>query len=91
VRRESAVELHDPPAFDYGDKVRSKKVIRNDGTFQGKDLGEVLIEKGDVGYVASIGSFLQQFYIYGIYFPERGYTVGCRGKELEPVQPRGVV
>lgn len=85
MRRESVVELNDPPCFDYGEKVRVKKMIRNDGTFCGKEIGEVLVQKGDVGYVASIGSFLQQFYIYGVYFHARGYTVGCRGKELEPV------
>jgi len=88
MRRESVVELNAPPAFDYGDKVRSLKVIRNDGTFPGKDIGEVLVGRGDVGYVASIGSFLQQFYIYGVYFHDRGYTVGCRRTELEPVEPR---
>ncbi len=86
MRQDSTVELDDPPAFDYGEKVRSKKVIRNDGTFPGKDVGEVLVQKGDVGFVASIGTFLQQFYIYGVYFPERGYQVGCRGKELEPLE-----
>jgi nitrogen fixation protein NifZ len=88
MRRENVVELDAPPAFDYGDKVRALKVIRNDGTFPGKDIGEVLVGKGDVGYVASIGSFLQQFYIYGVHFHERGYTVGCRRRELEPVEPR---
>lgn len=85
MRSETAVELNDPPHFDYGQKVRSKKVIRNDGTFPGREIGEAIVQKGDVGYVASIGTFLQQFYIYGIYFPERGYAVGCRSKELELV------
>ncbi len=87
MRKEALVELDDPPCFDYGQKVRSRKVIRNDGTFPGREIGETLVEKGDVGYVASIGTFLQQFYIYGVYFGERGYTVGCRARELELVEP----
>lgn len=77
------VELVNPPKFDYGQKVRSKKYVRNDGTFPGREVGEILVSKGDVGYVTSIGTFLQQFYIYGIDFYELGYRVGMRGKELE--------
>lgn len=89
MRKETVVELDDPPCFNYGEKVRSKKVIRNDGTFPRREIGEVLVRKGDVGYVASIGTFLQQFYIYGVYFPEKGYLVGCRAKELEPLDEGG--
>ncbi|MBI5406432.1 MAG: nitrogen fixation protein NifZ [Nitrospirae bacterium] len=85
MRKEDVVELEDPPRFDYGVKVCSRKVIRNDGTFPGRQVGDVLVDKGEVGYVASIGTFLQQFYIYGVYFQERGYFVGCRAKELDPV------
>lgn len=80
------IEIDQPPQFDYGQKVRSKRMIRNDGTFPGKEIGAVLINKGDVGYVANIGTFLQQFYIYGVYFYEKGYTVGCKSRELERVE-----
>ena len=85
-RDDGSVELNDPPAFNYGEKVKSKKVVRNDGTFAGKDVGEVLVKKGEVGYVISIGTFLQQFYIYGVEFVDTGYKVGMRKKELEPVE-----
>ncbi|MHB0889449.1 nitrogen fixation protein NifZ [Acidithiobacillus sp.] len=85
-RDSDVVELSGSPIFAYGDKVRSRKHVRNDGTFPGKEIGEVLVQKGDVGYVASIGTFLQQFYIYGIDFYERGYMVGMKGRELEPVE-----
>ena len=82
ARDSDIVELEGPPAFDYGEKVVSRKNVRNDGTFCGKELGELLVKKGDVGYVKSIGSFLQQFYIYGIDFVDRGYVVGMKGREL---------
>lgn len=82
-REEGHVELNNPPAFEYGEKVKSTKTIRNDGTFGGKDIGEILVKKGDIGYVTSIGSFLQQFYIYGIEFIEHGYRVGMKARELE--------
>ncbi|MFQ6333287.1 nitrogen fixation protein NifZ [Methylophilus sp. 3sh_L] len=87
VRDSDVVELVNPPRFDYGQKVRSKKYVRNDGTFPGKEVGEILVKKGDVGYVTSIGTFLQQFYIYGVDFYELGYRVGMRGKELEADEP----
>jgi nitrogen fixation protein NifZ len=82
-RDEGHVELNSPPAFEYGEKVKSRKTIRNDGTFAGKDIGDILVKKGDVGYVTSIGTFLQQFYIYGTEFVENGYRVGMKGRELE--------
>lgn len=85
VRDSEVVELNGPPAFNYGDKVRSRRMIRNDGTFPGKDIGEVLCKKNEEGYVTSIGTFLQQFYIYGVEFISTGYRVGMKRKELEAV------
>lgn len=85
-RDDGGVELNDPPTFNYGEKVKSRKVVRNDGTFPGKDVGEVLVKKGEIGYVTSIGTFLQQFYIYGVEFVDTGYKVGMRKKELDPVE-----
>ena len=82
ARDSDVVEINDPPAFDYGEKVRSRLSIRNDGTFPGKDIGEILVKKGEEGYVVSIGTFLQQFYIYGVDFPAMGYRVGMKRKEL---------
>jgi nitrogen fixation protein NifZ len=84
-RDSDVIELDGPPAFAYGEKVRSRKFVRNDGTFPGRDIGEVLVKKGEEGYVVSIGTFLQQFYIYGVDFPTRGYRVGMKRKELEPL------
>ncbi|WP_108681260.1 nitrogen fixation protein NifZ [Methyloceanibacter sp. wino2] len=91
-RDSSVVEINDPPTFSYGERVRSRRTIRNDGTFPGKDIGEILAKKGEEGYVTSIGTFLQQFYIYGVEFMETGYRVGMKRKELEsvdnPIEPQ---
>lgn len=84
-RDSEVVELNDPPFFDYGQKVRARRMVRNDGTFAGKDIGEILVKKGEEGYVVSIGTFLQQFYIYGVEFIASGNRVGMKRKELEPV------
>lgn len=86
INRDSdVVELDDPPAFDFGCKVRARRAVRNDGTFRGKDIGEILCEKGEEGYVVSIGTFLQQFYIYGVEFIATGHRVGMKRKEIEAV------
>jgi nitrogen fixation protein NifZ len=85
-RDSNIVELNDPPMYDYGDKVVSRFNIRNDGTYHGKEIGEILVQKGDVGYVSSIGTFLQQYYIYGVDFYERGTLVGMKSRELVPFE-----
>ena len=85
-RDSDIVELTADPIFDYGAKVKSTKTVRNDGTYAGKDIGEILVRKGDIGYVTSIGTFLQQFYIYGVDFYEQGHVVGMKAKELEPIE-----
>jgi nitrogen fixation protein NifZ len=90
-RDNGVVELVNPPVFEYGQKVQAKKYVRNDGTFPGKEIGDIIVSKGDVGYVTSIGTFLQQFYIYGIDFYELGYRVGMRGKELELIDEDATV
>ena len=71
-RDSDIVELDGPPCFEYGQKVRAKINIRNDGTFPGKEIGEVLVKKGDEGYVRDVGMFLQRFYVYAVEFVDRG-------------------
>jgi nitrogen fixation protein NifZ len=85
-RDSDIVEIDGPPAFYYGDKVRARRLVKNDGTFPGKDIGDVLCKKGEEGYVVSIGTFLQQFYIYGVEFIGSGYRVGMKLKELDLVE-----
>jgi nitrogen fixation protein NifZ len=85
-RDSDVVEINNPPAFLYGELVRAKRHIRNDGTFPGREIGEILVRKGDLGYVTSIGTFLQQFYIYGVDFYTRGNLVGMKARELERVE-----
>ncbi|MDA9424384.1 nitrogen fixation protein NifZ [Bradyrhizobium yuanmingense] len=84
LRDSDVVELNAPPVFSFGQKLRANRTIRNDGTYPGKEIGDVLVKKGQVGYVVSIGTFLQQFYIYGVEFLESGHCVGMKRKELEP-------
>jgi nitrogen fixation protein NifZ len=80
------MELHLPPAFNMGDKVRTRKLLKNDGTFAGQEIDKVLADKGEIGYVVSIGTFLQSSYIYAVHFLESGFVIGCKKRELELIQ-----
>ncbi|MEW5728704.1 MAG: nitrogen fixation protein NifZ [Pseudomonadota bacterium] len=87
---EAAVEseLHGRPAFEPGDKVGAVRAVRNDGTYPGVPMGGFLIQPGDIGYVKSVGTFLNRFYVYAVDFVDRGILVGMRRHELEPLEDR---
>ena len=80
--KEEEIEVYQQPKFMPGTKVRSTKYIKNDGTYAGKDVGDVLVQKHDWGYVRDVGMYLQRYYIYAVEFVERGTVVGMRGREL---------
>lgn len=71
------------PQFEYGVAVRVMRNLRNDGTFPGKDTGNLLIRRGSVGYVRDVGTFLQDQLIYTVDFMQAGCVVGCREQELQ--------
>src|SRR5450830_2108217 len=81
-RDDDVIELASPPRFSYGERVVSRSVVRNDGTYCGCDIGDLLVNKGEIGYVININTFLQQYYIYAVDFVESGHRVGMRAKEL---------
>ena len=68
--------------FDYGAPVRLVRAVRDDGSFPGKQRGDLLVRKGSLGYVRDVGTILQDQVIYQVHFVELGYTVGCREQEL---------
>ncbi len=72
------------PAYEYGSEVRLTRNVRNDGTYPGKEVGELLIKRGEVGCVYDVGSYLQDQIIYRVHFLDAGKTVGCREEELIP-------
>lgn len=88
--REQEVEIFKAPLFRPGEKVVSLKNIRNDGTVRGRDIGEIVVKKGEVGYVRDIGTFLQAFFIYAVEWIDRGTIVGMRGKELKRFEAAAV-
>ncbi|MCD2452659.1 nitrogen fixation protein NifZ [Methylicorpusculum oleiharenae] len=75
-------ERFDEERFDFGEAVRVTRNVRNDGTYPGKAVGELLIRRGSIGHVIEVGTFLQDQVIYTVHFLDLGRMVGCRAEEL---------
>lgn len=70
------------PRYDYGDEVRVIRNVRNDGTYPGLAVGDLLVRRGSIGYVRNVGTFLQDELIYSVHFIDFDKIVGCREEEL---------
>lgn len=68
--------------WDLGEAVRVVRNVRNDGTFPGAEVGELLIRCGSVGTVIDVGTFLIDQIIYTVHFLDIDRIVGCREEEL---------
>lgn len=79
------------PSFEYGAEVRLLRNVRNDGTYPGKAVGELLVKRGAVGCVYDVGTYLQDQLIYRVHFLEENKTVGCREEELIPASDPWVI
>lgn len=77
-------DRYDEERFDFGEAVRVTRNVRNDGTYPGMPVGELLVRRGSVGHVIEMGTFLQDQVIYTVHFLEQGRMVGCRAEELIP-------
>jgi len=77
-------DRYDEERFDFGERVRVTRNVRNDGTYPGMEIGDLLIRRGSVGNVIEMGTFLQDQVIYTVHFLEHGRMVGCRAEELIP-------
>lgn len=78
------------PKFGVGQKVKLLEDIVNDGTYPHEKIGTLMMPKGSVGYIRSIGEFLQVIRVYEVHFfgvenvPVE--IVGCREHELEAME-----
>lgn len=84
-------ERYDEGRFEFGESVRVTRNVRNDGTYPGMEVGDLLIRRGSVGNVIEVGTFLQDQIIFTVHFLNHGRMVGCRLEELigadEPWNP----
>lgn len=76
----------DSAKFGVGQKVKLVSDIVNDGTYPHAPIGTLLMPKDSIGYIKSIGEFLQVIRVYEVHFfgvkdvPVE--IVGCREHEL---------
>ncbi len=70
------------PRWQIDDEVRVIRNVRDDGTFPGADMGELLVRRGSAGLIRDIGTFLQDQIIYSVFFYTENRVVGCREEEL---------
>ncbi|MEI7428981.1 MAG: nitrogen fixation protein NifZ [Betaproteobacteria bacterium] len=68
--------------WDIGDSIRVTRNVRDDGTYPGADMGELLVRRGSVGTIIDTGTFLQDQIIYTVHFLETDRIVGCREEEV---------
>ena len=77
------------PKFAVGQKVRLVEDIVNDGTYPHAKIGTLMMPKGTIGYVKTMGDFLQVIRVYEVHFfgaDMEVEIVGCREHELESME-----
>ena len=67
--------------FSAGEPVRALALIRNDGMYPHKDIGEPLVHPGDAGIVRESWRFLGEIY-YTVEFVAQSVFVIMRGREM---------
>ena len=82
-RRKAArsVEMRFSREFVAGDSIRSVALIRNDGMYPHKDIGEALVHPGDTGVVRESWRFLGEIY-YTVEFIAQSVFVFMRDHEM---------
>jgi len=80
----------DVAKFGIGQQVRLVKEIVNDGTYPHSPIGTLMMPVGSVGYIKSVGEFLQVIRVYEVHFlgveDAPVEIVGCREHELEAME-----
>ncbi len=77
------------PKFGIGQKVKLLEDIKNDGTYPHAPVGTIMVQAGSIGYIKSIGEFLQVIRVYEVHFLDLNAfieVVGCREHELEAME-----
>ncbi len=83
----SGPEARTTPAFRAGEWIRSVTLIKNDGMYPHKDIGEPLVYPGDTGIVRQSWRFLGDIY-YTVEFMAHAVFVIMRGREMVRIGER---
>lgn len=76
--------------YGIGQQVKLVKDIVNDGTYPHSPIGTLMMPAGSIGYIKSVGEYLQVIRVYEVHFlgiPNAPVEiVGCRELELEAME-----
>lgn len=90
VTAERSGKDEDEPKFGVGQQVKLVKDVVNDGTYPHAPIGTLMMPAGAIGYIKSIGEFLQVIRVYEVHFlgvdEAPVEIVGCRENELEAME-----
>ncbi len=76
----------DEAKFHTGQKVTLIEDVVNDGTYPFAKIGTLMMPRGSIGYIKTMGDFLQVIRVYEVHFFGTDMEVeiiGCREHELE--------
>jgi nitrogen fixation protein NifZ len=76
----------DEAKFAVGQRVKLLEDVVNDGTYPFAKIGDLMMPKGSIGYIKTMGEFLQVIRVYEVHFFGSDMEVeiiGCREHELE--------
>jgi nitrogen fixation protein NifZ len=79
----------DEAKFHVGQKVKLLEDVVNDGTYPHNPIGSLMMPKSSIGYIKSVGEFLQVIRVYEVHFFGTDMdvdVVGCREHELEAME-----
>jgi nitrogen fixation protein NifZ len=80
-KAERSMEARYTGEFSAGEPIRAVAMIRNDGMYPHKDVGEALVYPGDTGIVRESWRFLGETY-YTVEFMAHSVFVIMRGREM---------
>lgn len=78
----------DEAKYGIGQQVKLIEDIVNDGTYPHTPIGTLMMPKGSVGYIKTMGDFLQVIRVYEVHFfgtEMEVEIIGCREHELEAI------
>lgn len=77
------------PKYHTGQKVKLLEDVVNDGTYPHSPIGTLMMKKDSIGYIKTMGEFLQVIRVYEVHFfgvDAPVEVLGCREHELEALE-----
>jgi len=74
--------------FGLGDEICALADIGNEGTYPHKEIGEIIVHRGDKGFILETARFLGEVY-YTVEFVDRAAVAALRAREMASLATLG--